>query len=118
MAPQLLEDRLRHWGLRYLSQSIGFNLNRFATYIYGLAGNLNAIDGAPWQLECSPAPFQSALRSMRSYPFVTVIEKADAPMGWLISRKQGTEWQYLLRMSKRRHRIKQSVVATFSLRSS
>lgn len=87
MLPHLSPDGV------YLCEDVHGNLNRFAAFIYGLAGNLNAIDAAPGQLECSTAPFQSAIRSIHSYPFVTVIEKTETPMDRLVSRKQGTEWQ-------------------------
>jgi len=40
-----------------------------------------------------PTGFQSAIDSIHSYPFVTVIEKRRNPLREFVSARRGTEWQ-------------------------
>ena len=40
--------------------------------------------------------FQSWIRAVHHYPFITVIEKRDQPVKGLIAPRHGTEWQPFL----------------------
>jgi hypothetical protein len=40
--------------------------------------------------------FQSAIDSIHSYPYVTVIEKRQEPLGEFLAPKRGTEWEPFL----------------------
>lgn len=83
----------------YLCEDLHAAASRFAGYIYGFASNLNASQG--WErdfknrerwLSCKATALQSAVRSVHLYPFVTVVEKTDAPVDEFVSSRHGTLW--------------------------
>ena len=96
-----LEETLPHirpGGIYFCEDAVG-DLNSFHAYVHGLTDNLSS-----WNLKshdsktgtvCTPTKFQSEIRSIHSYPFVTVIEKSDSPLD-LRSPKHGVHWQPFL----------------------
>jgi hypothetical protein len=98
-----LLPHLRPGGV-YICEDIHGTLNPFAAYVYGCAQNLNACDRGQEnaennerRLSYGASPFQSAVRSIHLYPFVTVIERTEAPISELVSTKRGTQWQPFLK---------------------
>jgi len=96
-----LEEMLPHLrpGGVYLCEDVHGG-NRFNSYVYGLATNLNTTN---WKssnkkegLACIPTQFQTVIHSVHLYPFMTVIEKTDRPVDQFIAPKHGTEWQPFL----------------------
>ena len=89
-----LEEMLPHIqpGGVYLCEDIGKAFNMYAS---GLACNLNAMKRAVdvFDAPISPSGFQTAIKSVSQYPFITVIEKHEHNPGLFTSRKHGTEWQ-------------------------
>ena len=89
-----LEELLPHLrpGGVYLCEDIHRETNGFGAYVQGLAAGLNAAnyDSAESAI---PPEFQAWIRSISLYPFVTVIEKAAAPLRHLVSARRGTDWQ-------------------------
>jgi hypothetical protein len=88
----------------YLCEDVHGTLNTFASYIYGFAHNLNAsdrsqnnVDNSERRLVCGTTPLQSAVHSIHLYPYVTVVERTDAPVAELIAPKHGTQWQPFLK---------------------
>jgi hypothetical protein len=84
----------------YLCEDLHGTFNRFAGYMYGFASNLNAGQGWTRDLKnqerraaCKATALQSAVRAVHFYPFVTVIEKTDAPIYELVAPKHGTQWE-------------------------
>lgn len=81
-----------HHGARH-----GFN-----AYVGGLIGAMNEWRGIadhadPERRKVSEAfGFQSAIESIHSYSFATVIEKRGEPLAEFIAPKRGTEWQPFL----------------------
>lgn len=97
-----LEELLPHVapGGVFLCEDIHGSLNHFSSYVSGLVHQLNSFQipvAAPdekGQRRRSPVGgLQGAVASIHSYPFVTVIEKRDAPIGALLDDKHGTRWQ-------------------------
>ena len=86
-----LEEVLPHLraGGIYLCEDVSWVHHRFAAFVAGLAGNLNAWNGEPGYT----TGFQRQIHSIHQYPFVTVIEKCDRPMDRLIGERRGTVWQ-------------------------
>jgi hypothetical protein len=98
-----LLPHLRPGGV-YICEDIHGTLNAFAAYVYGAAQNLNACDRGQEsednnerRLVYGASPFQSAVRSIHLYPFVTVVERTEAPISELVSAKHGTQWQPFLK---------------------
>ncbi len=98
-----LLPHLRPGGV-YICEDIHGTLNTFAAYVYGSAQNLNASDRGQENAEnnerrlvYSASPFQSAVRSVHLYPFVTIVERTEAPISELVSTKRGTQWQPFLK---------------------
>jgi hypothetical protein len=88
----------------YLCEDLHGTLNTFASYIGGFAMNLNAsdqqennMDNNERRFAFSTTPLQSAVRSVHFYPYVTVIERTDAPVSELVAPKHGTQWQPFLK---------------------
>ncbi len=84
----------------YLCEDVHGRLNKFASYLYGFAQNLNASDRCQHNIRdnetplvCGTTPLQESVRSIHLYPYVTVVEKTDAPIPELVSQKHGTQWQ-------------------------
>jgi hypothetical protein len=99
-----LEEMLPHLrpGGVYLCEDTHGDFDRFVAYAQGLIGSLHAFEPAPEDIEFLEAgkgiashatPFQSSVRSIHSYPFLTVIEMNDNPVERFICPKHGTEWQ-------------------------
>jgi len=98
-----LLPHLRPGGV-YICEDIHCTLNPFAAYVYGSAQNLNACDRGQENEENNErravygaSPFQSAVYSVHLYPFVTVVERTEAPISELVSTKHGTQWQPFLK---------------------
>jgi hypothetical protein len=89
-----LEEVLPHLhpGGVYLCEDVHWVHHRFAAFVAGLAGSLNAWTGEPGYT----TGFQSQIHSVHQYPFVTVIEKGHRVLDRLISERHGTEWQPFL----------------------
>jgi hypothetical protein len=88
----------------YLCEDVHGTLNTFASYLYGFAHNLNAtdrsqdnVDSSERRLVCGTTALQSAVRSIHLYPYVTVVERTDAPVPELVAPKHGTQWQPFLK---------------------
>jgi hypothetical protein len=88
----------------YLCEDLHGTLNAFASYMCGFAGNLNACDRQEdnrnddeRRLVCGTNSLQSAVRSVHFYPFVTVVERTEAPISELVAPKHGTQWQPFLK---------------------
>jgi hypothetical protein len=101
-----LEELLPHLrpGGVYLCEDVHGAFNRFASYVHRFAHDLTVCDqhvNHPEDNErriVSPTTaLQSAVNSIHLYPFVTVIERTDAPVAELVAPKHGTEWQPFLR---------------------
>jgi hypothetical protein len=101
-----LEEMLPHLSVGgvFLCEDIGGDLNKFNSYVYGLASTLNALDShlkslvaggfdRKSELASNATRFQTAIHSIHLYPFVTVIEKADQPKDRFVAPKHGTDWQ-------------------------
>jgi 23S rRNA U2552 (ribose-2'-O)-methylase RlmE/FtsJ len=93
-----LEELLPHLrpGGVYLCEDVTNVFNEYASYIYGLAQNLNTADC----IESSQSgniykvsPLQSAVASIHFYPFLTVIERSGATVRQITSPKRGTHWE-------------------------
>ena len=98
-----LEELLPHLrsGGVYVCEDVQGISQRFADYVSGLVHSLNATSitkkaGSVEQLASTATPFQAAVHSIHSYPFLTVIEKTTAPMDEFVAPKHGTQWQPFL----------------------
>jgi hypothetical protein len=98
-----LLPHLRPGGV-YICEDIHCTLNPFAAYMYGSAQNLNPCDRGQENADNNErrsvyraSPFQSAVGSIHLYPFMTVVERTEAPISELVSTKHGTQWQPFLR---------------------
>ncbi|MBZ5571214.1 MAG: class I SAM-dependent methyltransferase [Acidobacteriia bacterium] len=96
-----LEEMLPHLrpGGVYICEDVQGSSQRFADYVSGLVHSLNATSiskrvGA--ELASAATPFQAAVHSIHSYPFLTVIEMTGAPVGEFVAPKHGTQWQPFL----------------------
>ena len=101
-----LEELLPHLrpGGIYLCEDAIAPFNQFASYVSGLMHELHTYDAPtnePSDLRerfiCQPTGFQSAIHSIHSYPFVTVIEKRKNPLSEFVSARHGTEWEPFLK---------------------
>jgi hypothetical protein len=101
-----LEELLPHLrpGGVFLCEDVCGTFNRFASYMNGCIHDLNASDSMIGNLAtnerrqtCKTTGFQSAIRSIHSYPFVTVIEKNETPLTELVAPKHGTQWEPFLK---------------------
>lgn len=94
---EALLPHLRPGGI-YLCEDVQGVSQRFADYISGLVRSLNAtaLKTHSSGLESSASPFQSAIHSIHSYPFLTVIERTSTPVAKFAAPKQGTQWQPFL----------------------
>lgn len=94
-----LEELLPHLnpGGVFICEDIHGRHNRFASYIGGLIDSLN--QGNPRMqpdLSQDASNFQSWIKSIHHYPFITAIEKRERPVRGLIAPRHGTEWQPFL----------------------
>jgi len=92
-----LEEMLPHLrpGGVYICEDIHGEKNPFSSYMHGLAKQLHQIRNGkiPYTGFILPFEFQNWIHSIHFYPYLTVIEKAARPRIWLVTKKQGTEWQ-------------------------
>ena len=90
---EALLPHLRPGGV-FLCEDIHSTTHVFHAYIAGLSRYLHA-QGThrPPGLAYDALPFQSRIDSIHLYPFVTVIEKREAPVNIFEAPKHGTEWQ-------------------------
>jgi hypothetical protein len=96
-----LEELLPHLapGGVYIVEDVHGVRNPFAGYTSSLVDALNAYRGVadhqnPERRKVSRAtPFQSAVDSIHSYPYVTVIEKRHAGVAEFVAPKRGTQWE-------------------------
>jgi SAM-dependent methyltransferase len=66
----------------------------FHAYVDGLARQLHEIhDPESDMFRFAPRPFQSAIQSIHTYPFVTVVEKRGQPLDFIEAPRRGTQWQ-------------------------
>lgn len=91
-----LEEMLPHLrsGGVYVCEDIHGTSNKFADYIHGFSRNLHAWEPTkpPTELSSETTPFQSTIRSVHLYPFITVIEKSDQPITEFVAPRRGTQW--------------------------
>jgi hypothetical protein len=95
-----LEELLPHLapGGVYIVEDVHGVGNRFGDYAAALVDALNAYQGVadhrdPERRKVSKATsFQSAVDSIHTYPFITVIEKRRAPIAEFVAPKRGTRW--------------------------
>ena len=82
----------------YLCEDIHGGYNRFASFAACLVNGLNEVNILSEEpvLTSTVTPFQRHVHSIHFYPYVTVIEKNDAPVTSLSAPKRGTEWQPFL----------------------
>jgi hypothetical protein len=86
----------------FLCEDVHGFFNGFSAYAQGLADNLHAYATPPDQagdrrkLVSNSTRFQRAVHSIHTYPFATVIERADEPVKQFVCPKHGTEWQPFL----------------------
>ena len=76
----------------YICEDIHGEENAFHAYIDGLARQLHQM-GGPDSHRFPANSLQSAIASIHSYPFVTVIEKRTRPLDVLEAPRRGTQWQ-------------------------
>jgi SAM-dependent methyltransferase len=88
----------------YLCEDLHGTLNPFTSYMSGFAANLNACDRQENNVNDNERRFvfrttslQSAVHSVHFYPYVTVVERTDAPISELVAPKHGTQWQPFLK---------------------
>jgi hypothetical protein len=94
-----LEEMLPHLrpGGVYVCEDVHEIGNRFATFAYSLADELNAfVQTSGKNLASMPTPFQAAVSSVHLYPYVVVIEKRDSRLTNLIAPKHGSQWRPFL----------------------
>lgn len=94
-----LEELLPHLrpGGVYLCEDVHTAGNPFNAYVRGLTDSLNAMVRSPGEaFACPTTRFQAWIRSIHSYPYITVIEKAPAPATQLSCPKRGTMWEPFL----------------------
>ena len=101
-----LEELLPHLrpGGVFVCEDVHGAFNKFASYMNGVIHNLNITESLTAnpqdderRLHCKATGFQSAIHSIHSYPFVTVIEKRDALLTELVAPKHGTQWEPFLK---------------------
>ncbi len=88
----------------YLCEDVHCVLNQFASYVYGLAHNLNAFEEAEdnpdnneQRVVSKATQFQAAIGSIHLYPYVLLIERSNAPITEFVSSKRGTQWEPFLK---------------------
>ena len=94
-----LEEMVPHLrtGGVYLCEDIHGPNNLYSAYMAGLARNLNV-----WKLQrgedlaARPSEFQREIHSIHHYPYLTIIEKLDAPIELFVAPRHGTLWQPFL----------------------
>jgi hypothetical protein len=90
---QELLPSLRPGGV-YLCEDL-HGIHRFSAFVAGMIGELNRSEAEP-QVGRPTTELQAWIRSIHSYPFMTVFEKAEQPLKELIAPKRGSQWQPFL----------------------
>jgi hypothetical protein len=85
---EALLPQLRLGGV-YLCEDIRGDSNPFHDYVAGLARNLHVAGGD----NLVATGLCGIVESVHLYPYVTVIERPEAPVQTLTSERAGTEWQ-------------------------
>jgi 23S rRNA U2552 (ribose-2'-O)-methylase RlmE/FtsJ len=96
-----LEELLPHLrpGGVFVCEDVGGAFNEFASYVYGMAQNMNA-----WEPEFNlgnnerrnvnkTKALQSAVGSIHLYSYMTVIERTAATVLEFVAPKHGTQWE-------------------------
>jgi SAM-dependent methyltransferase len=86
----------------YLCEDVTGSSNPFTTYVFDMAKQLNAYtseasENPERRLVSQATALQSAIRSIHLYPYVTVIERTEAPVVELVAPKRGTSWEPFLK---------------------
>lgn len=101
-----LEELLPHLrpGGIYLCEDVHERFNDFASYVSGMAQNLNAMENfqqnphdAERRSVIRASGLQSGIAAIHLYPYMTVIERAAARVPELIAPKRGTQWEPFLK---------------------
>ncbi len=90
-----LLPRLQPGGV-YICEDAAGPDNEFARFIDGFTRNLDAAElreRPDRSLSSDTTAFQRAIASVHRYPFVTVIERPQSPVGSFEAPRHGTEWQ-------------------------
>src|SRR5690606_21925300 len=87
----------------YICEDVHGSANNFMQYVYGLASQMNSMDGfrdapddAERRLVVSANKMQNSIRSIALYPFVVAIEMNVRRTSELFAPKRGTQWQPFL----------------------
>jgi hypothetical protein len=91
-----LEEMLPHIapGGVYICEDVHGIHHRFAAYVSGMMSHFNDMLTKPGDvLAAATNEFQKSVRSIHLYPFLVVIEMAEAPREQFVAPKHGTEWQ-------------------------
>jgi hypothetical protein len=105
-----VEEMLPHLqpGGVFLCEDVHGEYDMFTPFVQGLAANLNCFVETPApssrqsgstphpSVVCPPTRFQAEVCFVHSYPFVTVIEKADFHVDHFAASERGTRWQPFL----------------------
>ncbi len=99
-----LEELLPHLqpGGVYVVEDLHGPRNLFAAYVDGLIEALHAYRGIDdpanpeRRMVSKAAGFQSLIESIHSYPYLTVIEKRQEPLGEFVAPMRGSEWEPFL----------------------
>jgi 23S rRNA U2552 (ribose-2'-O)-methylase RlmE/FtsJ len=101
-----LEELLPHLrpGGIYMCEDISTVFSEFASYVFGMAQNLNAGESAEQNVQDNERrqviktnALQAAVAAVHLYPFLTVIERAAEPVPELVGPKRGTQWAPFLK---------------------
>jgi hypothetical protein len=83
----------------YLCEDLFGTHNRFASYVHGLAHQINSFDNKSDDFcRSRRSSFQRDVHSIHLYPYLAVIEKSDSDSDVLIAPRQGTQWQPFLQL--------------------
>jgi SAM-dependent methyltransferase len=89
---EALLPHLRPGGV-FLCEDIHRPDHAFHAYVAGLSRHLHSDSARRASYVIDGLPLQRSIDSIHLYPFVTVIEKRQAPLEILEAPKHGTEWQ-------------------------
>ncbi len=86
---EALLGHLRPGGV-YLCEDLQGVDNAFHHYVSALARNLNAVRYS------APNELQRSVRAVSFYPYMTVLERREAPLEELVAPRHGSQWQPFL----------------------